>query len=353
MRLSNVHLLLGNQAGALAAMDRCLSIAPTSSGCLAGRATIYDELGRCDDLERDARLLASTSPSPRAHDWVARALYASGAPEETVRAALELKWTAAKGEQRESYTRRDEAHLAIARGDLASAEKLLRELVASVADAPSEDERAGAMVPLVELELEEGEPGRASRLANDYLNARSAWRSAGPWAPVPEMFAIAVHGGLRREEERAQALGLWLDQWKGIEGPLHQQSWVLGYALPATTPADALAALAAAPQPLPRVHSNQFHREGLEANGRVLLLAGRAADAVPFLRAAVAACSGLEIPLEHTQAGLHLGQALEQTGDRAGACAAYRSVLDRWGSARPRSVSAERARTRTRALSCP
>jgi hypothetical protein len=67
----------------------------------------------------------------------------------------------------------------------------------------------------------------------------------------------------------------------------------------------------------------------------------------------VNACSALQEPLEHTRASFHLGQALEATGDASGACAAYRVVRDRWGAARPRSVTAERAKERMRVLACP
>jgi serine/threonine-protein kinase len=48
-----------------------------------------------------------------------------------------------------------------------------------------------------------------------------------------------------------------------------------------------------------------------------------------------------------------LGQMLEQTSDRDGACAQYASILARWGNAKPRSVTADRARARSKALACP
>jgi serine/threonine-protein kinase len=350
MRLSNAHLLVGNYDGALGALDRCLAIAPSSNGCLSARITAYEELGRCADMERDARLMASTSPSLRSHDWVARALLATGAPLQAVRAALALKWSAAKEGQRDATRRRDEMHLAVLQGDLAAAEIIQRRLEAEVADDPTEDAHAGEVVPHVELLLEMGRSASAAELASGYLKARPAWKSADAWSPLPEMLAVAARGGLLPEAEREAARAAWLRQWDEIQGPLHLQSWILGYAIPASTGPDALAALESAPSPLPRVHSNQFHREGLEANGRVLLLAGRAPEAVPYLRRAAASCAALQAPLEHTHAELHLGQALEETGDTPGACEAYRVVLDRWGSARPRSVAAEIARGRWRAI---
>jgi serine/threonine-protein kinase len=83
----------------------------------------------------------------------------------------------------------------------------------------------------------------------------------------------------------------------------------------------------------------------------VYVLAGRAADALPYLRRGAATCLALDEPIEHTRAHYFLGQALEATGDTAGACTAYGVVVARWGSA-PSSVTLEKARARVRALGC-
>jgi eukaryotic-like serine/threonine-protein kinase len=57
-------------------------------------------------------------------------------------------------------------------------------------------------------------------------------------------------------------------------------------------------------------------------------------------------------PPWHVFAALHLAEAREASGDDPGACEAYRAVLDRWGGAKPRSMTAEAARARVRALAC-
>jgi TolA-binding protein len=89
-----------------------------------------------------------------------------------------------------------------------------------------------------------------------------------------------------------------------------------------------------------------------DAFGMTYLLAGKVDEALPYLERAARSCSALDHPLTQTAAHLHLGTALEARGDRPGACAAYRTVLERWGAAKPRSVSAEAARARSRALGC-
>jgi serine/threonine-protein kinase len=54
----------------------------------------------------------------------------------------------------------------------------------------------------------------------------------------------------------------------------------------------------------------------------------------------------------HVRTHLWLGQAKEQKGDKAGACAAYCVALDSWGKAKPRSVTADQAPARAKALGC-
>jgi len=82
------------------------------------------------------------------------------------------------------------------------------------------------------------------------------------------------------------------------------------------------------------------------------LLAGKIDEAIPFLRKATTRCVGMLAPFQQTHAHLWLGQALETKGDTKGACSAYKVVLDRWGNAKPKSLTADQARVRTTALAC-
>ncbi len=88
------------------------------------------------------------------------------------------------------------------------------------------------------------------------------------------------------------------------------------------------------------------------ATGHVYLLAGKPGEALPYLKRAVAACADFDAVLAHTRAALDLGHALEATNDPKGACDAYAKVLARWGHAKPRSVTADEARARSKALGC-
>jgi hypothetical protein len=64
----------------------------------------------------------------------------------------------------------------------------------------------------------------------------------------------------------------------------------------------------------------------------------------------VRSCAAVSDPWSSVMSSLYLGMALEATGDRDGAAEAYRAVLARWGRAKPRSVTADTARERLRAL---
>jgi serine/threonine-protein kinase len=89
-----------------------------------------------------------------------------------------------------------------------------------------------------------------------------------------------------------------------------------------------------------------------DAIGRTYLVAGRSAEALPYLRRAASSCGALVDPLAVMHANVDLGAALEANGDVPGACAAYGRVLDQWASARPKAVTAEHAKRRFVALTC-
>ncbi len=90
--------------------------------------------------------------------------------------------------------------------------------------------------------------------------------------------------------------------------------------------------------------------------GRALAVAGRADDALPFLREASRSCGMLEgydnFVITRVQARLDLAEVLAQKGDKAGACEWLHKIVAQWGNARPRSVTADKARERVRALGC-
>jgi len=153
----------------------------------------------------------------------------------------------------------------------------------------------------------------------------------------------------------------WIEQ-RLAEGFAPALVWANGWALTALTAEEASAAFRALERDgrltLPRgpesAIAGVLNSGSADAiAGRAFLLAGRPAEAVPILRRAAASCEVLYEAVAHVRATLDLGRALEELRDIPGACDAYGKVLAVWGKAKPRSVTAEKARASSKALGCP
>jgi hypothetical protein len=241
-------------------------------------------------------------------------------------------------------------------GDFADAERQGAALDRALAPVMDEQPHADLARALAELYEETGRPRRAAEVAQDFLRRRDAWTRS----VMNEDYGIAKDAALRllAVERRAGTLAPdafearraeWLAGWSArLEGDYRGFLWLHGWADVTTDGDDARRALAAAAKFPPLAPFHPVTLADAEV-GRVLLLAGRAADALPPLRRAAANCGAFDHPFAHTQAHVWLGDALAAAGDRAGACAAWRVVIDRWGAARPPSVTAGLARARLRA----
>jgi hypothetical protein len=258
-----------------------------------------------------------------------------------------------------------EAVIALGSGDFARA----AELVDGFLEANPYDRALNSTAAslLVGSRLEAGEKEAARRAAETFRARRAPLQSStsrprlfevNPRDATAEMLAaIRATGGGDAPFEAAR--GAWLEEvlnhWRTFEQRASREQrnaiWFEAYAEPAETPADARAALDAVARfsPLPELRPSTMANA---AEGRVHLLAGDAARALPLLRRGAGACLALSYPIERMHARLDLGLALEALGNKGEACAAYASVLARWGTAKPRSVTAEAARTHAHDLGC-
>ncbi|WP_437677079.1 hypothetical protein [Sorangium sp. So ce131] len=179
-------------------------------------------------------------------------------------------------------------------------------------------------------------------------------------APCPTWVGLLL-GGREGAGGREEAPALDA-RWRGRLAKLHGSGlltaadlWALTEAATVASASEAARAVQAMPAELggaPR--PEQFGRDAWTAQafaGRALSMAGEHAAAVPLLRAVTGACIPLDEPFVYVWASAWLGEALEASGDKAGACAAYGSVVGRWGAAE-RSRSAAQARARRRQLGC-
>jgi serine/threonine-protein kinase len=352
---------VGDLDGGLAAAGRCLAISPTAASCLRRRADVHDARGECASLEQDARELLSMEPAGvQGYGYLTAALAAQAAPVEALR-ELAVKAAALRtgsGARRSALA--DEARLFIYEGDFAAAEASLVRMEDDAAGASDETAHLG-LIWLTMVREEQGATGRAIAAANDFVRKLPAWVHDWPnrWRPLA-LAELVRAGRITPEQGRATA-----DAWMREAAPRlgarwRNDIWTLSFAYPAQTEAEARDALAALPAWLPlRNHAGEPDQAG--AVGRVYALVGDAEHAVPLLRAEARWCGPVPSGFAAVDVGpsiravqdrLLLGQALEQKGDRDGACAEYAAVLTRWGAAKPRSVTADKARARARALGC-
>jgi eukaryotic-like serine/threonine-protein kinase len=343
--------VLGRMDESLAAADQCIEVSHGSADCLAERATKYGSLGRCADMEKDLRRALASSTSALA-DWYrfwGVALYALGRPDETVLEALAQAWARVPEEARRQDELLDRALIEQGRGDFTRAVALMEEANRLSGSNPNAElhENAGVLVYFLR---EMGRPQDAARVAEDYLKRVDGWRDSISAGGTMIMLIAMLHGGALSPREFSAKRAAWLERAKPAfgddPGALWEQTYFFGFLETPEEANEALSALSA----LPRWATDPAKLNSFSL-GEMYMLAGRTDDALPFLRREERSCYALGT-LTHNRNSYYLGLALEQKGDKSGACNAYAAVLKRWGHAKPRSVTAEKARDRARALGC-
>jgi serine/threonine-protein kinase len=351
---------LGRTDDAKSSLDKCLAISASATECMWYRAQ-FDELeGACEKEESDVRAWLGRDPEDYyAYHWLAKSLFALGKSEEAVRTALEQKWVRVGKSRREKIELDDRVRLDMAAGDFAAAEKKTLELEQKLADEPGALAHAESHGALVEIYRETGRDVLARKIAEAYVARKDAWVTPhrvddrAIWEDaLPLMLSAMLHTGALTPAQFEERRTAWISGWESkTTGPYVSFLWIYGYALPVESPAEAKAAVATLTKysPLPTFTPTSLAPAYV---GRALLEAGRTDEAIAELTKATKNCIALYLPVAHTRASLYLGQALEAKGDAAGACASYAKVVERWGHAKPRSITAEKAKARMAALRC-
>lgn len=347
MRKGRLHLLLNDETSARSAYDRCIELAPTATDCLEQRARMGARSGRCEDALRDVQALVNADPQSDQGYYMRGVLLAGmGRPQETVTAALRQRW-----ERIEDTHERSEVELAdrigyaqhVGRFD--EAETLALAWRKSVETAPDVIEHAAPAATLCELYLETGRSKEAGKAARAFLDKMDALSPVHRDQDVSFVFAESLYrAGMigRAEYEKLR------ESW--FRNP--QLRWLHAHVIPARTEEEAVEALGSARGARDFPRSQQRGLETDAAIGRMYALAGRPADALPYLRSATVTCSAMNDPIAFAQAQLYLGVALAATGDARGACDAWQSLAQRWGGAKPLSKTAEEARRRAKEAEC-
>jgi serine/threonine-protein kinase len=315
------------------------------------------EQGACGRVEASARRMLAIDPAfSDGIDGLANALYAQGRSLDSAREILHRR---AGGTPPTPDAALDEIHLSILAGDFAAAEKGVRALAKGASASHILADRGAPARLLVAITIETGRPKDADAVAREYLAGYEAWESNAnldDWAmaqePTPLMLNVRWHqGGITRSVYESQMAHAVADWEKRANQEVRNFIWIDAYAVPSETADDANAALAnlATYQPIPPFKPLSLADEAI---GRTFALAGRNEEALSALDRATHNCFPIDHPVEHTRAHYFLGLAREASGDRAGACTAYRVVADRWGAAKPKSVTAQKALARIAALHC-
>jgi len=350
----------GDTPGALAALDACTQSAPSAMDCVAERTLLEERDGDCQRVEQDAQRLIARDPSADNPYWIlALASYAEGRSVEAVREILRQRVERVSPALRPRFELAHQWSLDVLTGAFDTAERRAADLERSIAGGADRRLHARAALWWTGALLESGRPALAARRAKDFLDRQDAWVAeprANDFAmlrdPTPRLLLAERRGGLLTPAEFEARRASWVAAWEQ-KMPAAQRPfvWLHGYATAIETRADAERALAELPRwgPIPTFTPYLL---GDAYAGRAFFLAGRTPEALPYLERAARSCLAVESPFEHTQVQLDLGQALGQVGRHDEACASYGVVLARWGAARPRSVSADKARALAAAEGC-
>jgi serine/threonine-protein kinase len=348
---------LGRRDEERQAYDRCVEHVPAAIVCLGERAGVLAEAGECAQLAADAeRIIAAAPETATGYLYRTAALLARGAPRETVEDGCKQAVDAQPEEARAVQNAINEEAIAMAFGDFLAVQRTAGETEKTLARTTDLAPHAAHALALAEALVESGRTGDAARVALSYLRKRDLWVAnpveQGPESDAtPRLVAIARRAGAMTPDAARRERESFVRRWSSLDHAhdAPPRIWLAAYAGAASTPEDAEEAAAAMPKDTPKAPPTAAARAAL---GEVLRLKGAVSEALPLLASAYRACMTIDDPPWHVFAAMHLGEAREASGDAAGACEAYRTVLDRWGGAKPRSITAEAARTRVRALAC-
>ncbi|HEY8089224.1 MAG TPA: protein kinase, partial [Polyangiaceae bacterium] len=351
---------LGRLDDGRTALEEALHRSRTATEPLWYESAMDEQQGACATEEAHVRTWLSRDPDDwYAYRYLARALASEGRAPEAVLAALEQEWARLEPDHRAKIEPGDRARLAAASGDFASAEQRLREVEKALSAEAGAQAHAESHALLARIAEETGHPEKARAVADAFLARKDAWAPSHRvdnvsifLDPIPEMLGVLVRVGAITAAQRDERRASWLEAWRAKTSAAYQGDlWITAWAASASSRADGEAALAALPAfggvaPFtPDVPADAFV-------GHAYLLARRTDEAVARLHRGAKACTLLADPFGTIHGFADLGAAEEARGAKAEACDAYRSVLDRWGHARPRSITAERARDRMTALGC-
>jgi serine/threonine-protein kinase len=351
----HVLMLIGSSKEALDAYGKCIQSSAAAAICLEQRILLLRDQGECEAMEQDARTWQNIEPeAPDPSYQLAAALMARGAPIQSVEVALRQSWNARK-EDRADNEAEDTANVRLAQGDFAGAE---RATVDWDNARPGQEVvlHSGPQQQLAFISYEEGDVQKSARIADGFLKILPAL-TPSPVGNDPTIWTAEYlfRAGRITKQELEDKRKTWLKEREANRtqqenmrlGPFR---WAQLYGAFAETLDEAKDAIAKQDDFLPMPPESRRTTQFEAALGKTYALASRSEDALPPLHAITKACIALGQPILQTRSFYFLGMALEGKGDIDGAKKAYQVVVDRWGNAKPKSVTAEAAKKRLKVL---
>ncbi|HRI66085.1 MAG TPA: serine/threonine-protein kinase [Polyangium sp.] len=347
---------IGKRDEAAKALDGCIATTDNSIDCLLDKLHIDSYRGLCQVVVESAQRLKTKDPlALRAAHLLAEALYFSNAPETVVRAAFDDAEKKSREGGRLFEARQALLTSSVSYGEFAKAVEHGNFMARSMT-IPNAEAEAHLYFIRSQLYWEMGQINEAVVVADEYFVARALHPGGGKKAqfePTILMHALRMRAGKLPLSEFQKIRTTWIaEQPTGT--PLEQALiWIAAYATPAFSVELAKEAFAHVPEGLfgPRMAEPQLSQPFHSYYGRVAVLAGQYAEAIPHLESAGKVCTIDGNSMWHTQDLAYLGRAREETGDKLGACQAYSRVLERWGKSK-QSETVKDVAKRAKKLGC-
>jgi eukaryotic-like serine/threonine-protein kinase len=345
--------LLGDSKGAHEDSKRCLTSSKVATNCLSLKAKMDLREGRCKEAKEAASQWVSIdSKSVAAEALLARTLYSAHEEKPSINVALEASWSLSS-QSNEAVWReqRDRVTLAIQEGDFASAESLLLAWEKAFPRTSSRTMQSAPRLLLAELYEERGEAPKAISVAKTFL-AEQAGFPHNSLLPDP---AVRFYRFVEKPEDLKRKKQLWLEEEKRSDQRKERERssglrWWYMHGESVQTRAQATEAVAAirdfSPLPVDARREPGFDL----ALGRAYARAEKYIEAKRELEKLVSGCRSFDHPLEDMHARYELATALQALGETGRAKQLYEEIVTAWGNAKPRSVTAEAAKTRLRSL---
>jgi eukaryotic-like serine/threonine-protein kinase len=340
---------------AIRIVSQCLDENSRALTCVQTLRRVHSLSGACAEAESDARRALLLDPDSREdRDGLAEMLAAQGAPIEALRTTFgepDLLAASVLAMMPDNEYLPHDTALALFQGDFVEAERIARDLLHRMSASTNASDHFLPTHALVIACEEAGERTEAARVAADFLRRQPAFHEripdnvVGTFIPPAERDGEMSHAeaDARRRTAFANLSRIWDDPLRAWS-ETYAAAWRL-------TPAEAQQALRVLDDERIVATSDRLVRFGYRAT----LVGGRDLPEVRgFLESLVRDCSTpLTRPQDWIFAQLWLGRLDERADHKESACQHYGKVLERWGHAKPRSLTADEARAHAKKLGCP